>query len=543
VTEQRRLIAGGRIFTGDPEKPWAEAAVVEGNCFAFVGSSREAVSFAGPAAEKIDCAGELILPGFVDGHVHVVMTGASLLKAQLRDAVGLEQIQGRIRDWAFEHRDAPRVLATGWVQGSLEEGAPTREMLDAVVDDRPVYVAAHDLHSCWVNSAALRELKITNSTPDPVGGRIVRNADTGEATGHLFETVMTERIWPLLNNISEAETDRQLAAALDAYSRSGITSAVEMALEAQALKAMARAEAKGGLGVRIVAHVIIHRGPDADGELAQVAAAGRMAAEYTGDRLRVGGIKIISDGTIDGCTAALLEPYSNGLNAEPIWDADSLKRVVVKADAEGLQVAIHAIGDRAIRSSIDALEHAAQVNGTSGRRHRIEHLEYAADEDIARLGALGITASMQPVHVDPSILGNWIEMLGVERGQNGMAWPRYIETGATLALGTDTPTAPFEPIPNMYIAATRASPSDPSLPAHRPEWALPLEEAILHGTRESAYAAWLDHVTGAIKVGLAADMVVLDRDVFAEGPKALLETSIRLTMMDGRVTFSAEADA
>ena len=183
MTEQRRLIVGGRIFTGDPEIPWAEAAVVEDNCFAFVGSSREAVSFAGPAAEKIDCAGELVLPGFVDGHVHVVMTGASLLKAQLRDAVGLEQIQGRIRDWASEHRDAPRVLATGWVQGSLEEGAPTREMLDAVVDDRPVYVAAHDLHSCWVNSAALQELKITNSTPDPVGGRIVRNADTGEATG------------------------------------------------------------------------------------------------------------------------------------------------------------------------------------------------------------------------------------------------------------------------------------------------------------------------------------------------------------------------
>lgn len=157
--------------------------MVEDNCFAFVGSSREAGSFAGPAAEKIDCAGKLVLPGFVDGHVHVVMTGASLLKAQLRDAVGLEQIQGRIRDWASEHRDAPRVLATGWVQGSLEEGAPTREMLDAVVDDRPVYVAAHDLHSCWVNSAALQELKITNSTPDPVGGRIVRNADTGEATG------------------------------------------------------------------------------------------------------------------------------------------------------------------------------------------------------------------------------------------------------------------------------------------------------------------------------------------------------------------------
>ncbi len=518
--------------------PWAEAAVVEGDRFTFVGEAEKAAAFAGASAEHVDCSGGLVLPGFVDGHVHVVMTGAALLKVQLRDAVSLEEIQERIGDWATRNPAAPRVLATGWVHGALAGSAPTREMLDEIVSDRPVYLDAYDLHSCWVNSAALQELGITNSTPDPPGGRIVRNSETGQASGHLLETVVPEKVWPLINRVSEAQVDRQLLAALEVYAAAGITSVVDMALEASALAAMKRAEAKGELSIRIVGHVIIHRRRDSSADLAQVEEAARLAAEYDSDRLRVAGIKIIGDGTIDGCTAALLEPYSNGENAEPIWDAESMNRVVVAADAAGLQVAIHAIGDRTIRNSIDAIELAAKVNGTSGRRHRIEHLEYAAQEDIERLAGLGITASMQPIHADPRFLVNWIAMLGAERAQEGFAWPRYIEAGATLALGTDAPTAPFEPIPNMYVAATRASPSDPSVAPHRPEWALPLEEAILHGTRESAYAAWLEHLTGMIQVGLAADLVVLDRDVIEEGSKALLDAGVRLTMMGGEVTYS-----
>lgn len=534
----RSLVFGGRVFTGDPDGPWAEAVVVDGDRIVFVGTESGAEEAAGSDARRIDARGGLVLPGFIDGHAHVVMTGAALRKAQLRDAPDLGEIQRRIGDWARDHPDAPRVLGRGWVHAAIPGGAPTREALDAVVSDRPAYIDSYDLHSCWVNSAALAELGIDRDTPDPSGGRIVRDPATGEATGYLLETVVTERIWPLLNRVSDEETDQNLASALKTYAQSGVTGAVEMALEEPSLRAMVRAREAGQLTARIVAHAIIHPGENSSAELAQVEAATRLAQEYRGDHLRVAGIKIISDGTIDGCTAALLEPYSNGSNAEPIWNRDSLMRVVAAADKAGLQIAIHAIGDKAIRNALDALEHAGKVNGTSGLRHRIEHLEYADPEDIGRLGALGITASMQPVHADPSYLINWSAMLGEERAEQGFAWPLYLETGATLAFGTDTPTAPHEALPNMYVAATRKSPSDTSVPAHRPDWALPLTDAFLHGSRESARAAWLDHVTGMLRPGLAADLVILDRDPVAQGAEALLETTVRLTMMDGRITHS-----
>jgi hypothetical protein len=263
-----------------------------------------------------------------------------------------------------------------------------------------------------------------------------------------------------------------------------------------------------------------------------------LAKEYQGEWLRVGGVKIIGDGSIDACTAALSKPYTNGSSSDPIWTPEALDAVVEAADAAGLQIAVHAVGDQAIRNTVDAIEKAMQVNGTSGRRHRIEHLEYAREEDIERMGKLGITASMQPVHMDPAYLQNWIAMVGQERANHGFAWPLHVAAGSVLAFGTDAPTTPHWSLPNMYIAATRKSPVDDALPALRPDWALPLEEAIVHGTRDSAWAAWLDHVTGVLKPGFAADIVVLDRDFFAQGPDSLLKTNVQLTMVGGEIVYS-----
>ncbi len=535
---QRRLMTGGRVFTADPARPWAEAVVVEGDRIAFVGDARTARARAGDAAEMIDVAGGLVLPGFVDGHVHVTMTGAAMLKAHLRGSGSLEEIQRRVRKWADEHPDEPRVLGTNWVYSDVPDARPTREMLDCIVPDRPVYLEAHDFHSSWVNSAALAEIGIDDDTPNPLGGEIVRDPDTGEATGHLLEAASAEWVWPLLANVEDPVRERHITTALEAFARAGITGVVEMALEEPALRSMRKLHEAGRLTARIVAHMIVFRTGDPETELAQVRRAVDLANEHRGDRLRVGGIKIIADGTIDGCTAALSEPYTNGISADPIWDAQTLNPVVGAADAAGLQVAIHAIGDEAARIAVDALENAMQVNGTAGRRHRIEHLEYARDEEIARMGRLGITASMQPVHLDPALLERWLEVIGPERGNHGFAWPLYLAAGSALAFGTDTPTAPYEALANMYLASTRKSPTDDSLPALRPDWALPLEQSIVHGTRESAWAAWLDHETGMVKPGLAADIVVLDRDFFAGGPASLLKTGVRLTMMNGTVVHS-----
>ncbi|WP_227421564.1 amidohydrolase [Pacificispira spongiicola] len=533
------LVSGGRVFTADPGLPWAEAVVIRNDRIVFVGDLKEAASIAGEDPTKIDAAGGLIMPGFVDGHVHVAMTGASMRKAQLRGAGSVEEIRRRVLKWANEHPDEPRVLGTSWVHGDIPNGQPNKSMLDDIVPDRPVYLEAFDFHSSWLNSQALRELGIDDATPDPVGGEIVRDPTSGEATGWLQETASTNMVWPLLSNVSDDELEKQVLVAAEAFSRAGITSVVEMALEERVLESIARIQAAGKLTVRVVGHMIIWRTGDLDDEIRQVERAAELARQYQGDMLRVIGIKLIGDGTIDGCTAALSQPYTDGTNCDPIWPAEVLTPIVAAADKVGLQVAIHAIGDATIDAAIDAIEGAATVNATTGRRHRIEHLEYARDDQIERIGTLGITASMQPVHVNPAYLSNWLEKIGPERGENGFAWPLYIKAGAPLAFGTDTPTAPYEALPNMYIAATRKAPGDDTIAPHRPDWALPMEDALTHGTREPAWAAHLDSVTGMLKPGLAADVVILDTDFFQEGPAALLKTDVRLTMVGGKVVFSA----
>lgn len=536
------LITGGRIFTADPDRPWAEAMLIDDSKITRVGSNEIITEYDHTEVEHLDIEGGLVVPGFVDGHVHVAMTGSSMLKAQLQGAGSLEEIQKRVLEWARANPDAPRVLGTNWVHGDIPDATPTREMLDVIVPDRPVYLEAFDFHSSWLNTAALNELGITRDTPDPIGGRFVRDPETGEATGHLLENASVNYVWTLLNNMAPQIRDQHVSTAIEAFTRAGITGVVEMALEEPDLESLARIQARGDLTIRIVAHVIIWRTGDADEELALVNRAIELADQYKGDLLRVGGIKIIADGTIDNCTAALSKPYSNGQNSGPIWDAEALNPVVAAADAANLQVAIHAIGDATITLAVDAIENAMRINGTFARRHRIEHLEYARQEDIDRMGALAITASMQPVHVDPEFLDNWSIMLGPERANQGWAWPLYQAAGSTLAFGTDTPTAPYLPLINMYLASTRKSPAKPDIPAIRPDWALTLEQAIHCGTRESAWAARLDHVTGMLKPGLAADLVVLDRDVISDGPPALLEANVQLTMKDGEIVFSAATD-
>lgn len=539
MSPSRILVHGGRVFTSDPDRPWADALVVDGDHFTYVGDVDGARAAAGDGAEVVDLAGGVAMPGFVDGHAHLLMTGAALLKAQLRTADSLDEIRRRLVEWRAANPDATRVLGISWQFGALPDATPHKGMLDDLFPDVPVYLDANDLHSTWVNSAALRELGITDETPNPIGGEIVRDPATGEATGHLQETVTVDMVWPLLSRVSDDARDAHLAATLRAYNETGVTTSVDMALERASLDTMRRAEAAGTLTVRVMGHWIIHRDPDPAKELAQVATAARMAAETNSSRLRVMGIKIIVDGTIDGCTAALLEPYTTGTNAEPIWDAESLERVVAAADAAGLQVALHAIGDRAIRIAVDALEHAATVNGPRERRHRIEHLEYTDEADVVRLAPLGITASMQPVHIDPAIYSNWGEMLGDPRANRGFAWREFLDAGTTLAFGTDTPTAPYEPLHNMYIAATRKSPGDPSLAPHRPDNALPLEEAVVHGTRDSAWASFLHDRVGMVKEGLLADLILLDRDPFAAGPESLLTAQVVRTMLGGRTVHPA----
>ena len=548
-----QLLVVGRVFTADPAAPWAEAVVADGERIVFVGSVDEARALAGTDAIVIETSGA-VLPGFVDGHAHLLMSGGALLKAQLRPCESLEQIFSALVQWRERNPTAERILGIGWLFSAVPNGVPTRQMLDAVLPDIPVYLSAADLHSTWVNTAALTEMGIDADTPDPVGGRIVRD-DAGDATGLLLEGAAIEFASPLTNRASDTERDRYLQAIIGAYLASGTTAAVDMALDGAGLEAMLRADERGELPFTVVGHWLIRRTGDTDDEVAQVRTAAEVAAGVKSPRVRVNGIKLMLDGTIDGCTAALLDPYAphavgrdaaGGAVGDLIWPRASLDPVVAAADEAGLQIAMHAIGDRAVRTAIDSLEAAAEQRAARGdtreRRHRIEHLEYVDPADVPRLAPLGITASMQPVHCDPAILANWIDVLGADhRTRRGFAWPEYLAAGTTLAFGTDTPTANHEPMPNMFIAATRRSPVDTSLPPYIPAFALSLDKAIWHATSQSAWASFLEGERGALRAGLAADMVILDRDPFADGADTLLTTRVLCTVVAGRVVHRIPA--
>lgn len=537
-----RLLVRGRLFTADDEQPWAEAMVVEGDRIARVGTLADLTADGTDFATVIDAGAGVVLPGFVDGHAHIVHAGSALTRAVLRPCTTLGEIEAELRRWIEANPDAPRVLGVGWVFSALPDSTPTRHQLDAIVADRPVYLDASDLHSVWCNSAALAELGITDDTPDPIGGTIVRDAD-GHATGLLLENAGYMIAWPVANQATDADRDRFVQAAVQAYLQAGTTTAVDMALSAESLAALRRADERGALPFTVVGHWLIERRDDPEEELEQVRRVAEMVHAQSSGRIRIAGIKLVTDGTIDGCTAGMCDPFTNGEPGEMVWPRERMEPVVLLADELGLQIACHAIGDLAVRTVLDVFEVAAKGRADRGdtaeRRHRIEHLEYVDAADVGRLAPLGVTASMQPVHVDPAYLDNWIELLGEERAQRGFAWPEYLAHGTTLAFGTDVPTAAHHPLPNMYIAATRRSPYVPEAAPLRPDFALPLAESVVHGTRDSAWASFEESRRGQLREGLVADFVVLDRDPFREAPDSLLATRVVRTVVAGVTVHEA----
>lgn len=535
----RTLYTDARVFTANlPEQgpEWVEALVVDGETIAYAGDEASARAFAGPDAETVELGGCLVLPGFLDVHSHLHLLGDALGRVQLRDARDLGEIQARLVAAREAAPDAPRVLGVSWLFDSVPNSRPTRRMIDEVLPDVPVYLDANDLHSCWVNSAALAELGITRDTPDPIGGRIGRD-DDGEPDGMLYETAAMFFVWRFLGEVTtDADRDAAAERALEAYLAAGVTGAADMSFGEADLASWVRVvERRGGeLPFHLVAYWLIENTGDDEQNLAQVARAIELSQQSRHPWLRVAGIKLVTDGVIDACTAAMNRPYADGTNEEPIWPYERMAPVVAAADAAGLQIALHAIGDLASDSALDALEHAVDVNGERPRRHRIEHLEYASPGTARRMARLGVTASMQPVHCDPAIIDNWIARLGDARVDRGFAWPEYRDAGALLAFSTDAPTAPHLALPNMFIAATRRSALDPSLPPYREAYALPLGEAIGHATRDAAASICAEGERGRLAPGLAADFAVIDADPFADGPEVLLGAAVVRTVVAGR---------
>ncbi|KAJ9136540.1 Amidohydrolase family protein [Pleurostoma richardsiae] len=530
----------GPVSSKDAVASFQPCLLVEGGLIKHVGPESDAVIAQAKAAgvPTRDLAGRTVLPGFIDGHIHLLILGQSLAKAGLEACASLSDIRDTIRAYAAAHPELPRILCRGWMHSMTPDGVSSADLDDLDPLGRPIFVDTKDLHSTWCSTSALAEVGVAD-TPDPVGGKIHRDPATGAPTGLLEEAAVFTIMWPFMARVASVE-ERAAAveAAVRAYNAAGYTGLIDMAMDEDLWEAVLALRAREpDLPMRIAAYWLIRPGAEAD-SLAMVDRAQQLAAEFNADsspNCRVVGIKIICDGIIDACTASLREPYSsNGADTGPIWTKEQLLPVVRRAAAAGLQVALHAIGDATIGTAIDVLEACT----TAAQRPRIEHLELASAEDAARLGRLGITASVQPVHSDPAILRAWPRLIGEHRCGRAFAYREFADGGAPLALGSDAPTAPHAPLANAYVATTRRSARQPeSTEVVNEHFALGLCESVVAGTRGAAYSCFADGWTGSLAAGKKADFVVCEMEWDKE---KLLSAKVQETWFEGRQVYVSE---
>ena len=530
------------VFTGAADAAPADAFAVRGDRIIAVGDLAAVQAEAGEGAHEIDLAGSFVTPGIIEGHAHMLMLGEALGKVQLRDATTVAEVQRRLAEARAAQPEAKKLTGVSWRFDIFADGErPTAALLDAAVPDIPVVLDANDLHSAWVNTAALEAMGITRETPDPVGGEIVRDTE-GNATGFLLETAAVTHAWGYLEaTSSDADRDGFLADAFSAYLETGVTGATEMSFGHADLATYRRIlDRDGRLPFPVNAHWLLTASGDLATDLAEVAEVARLrdevAATYGDTWLRIAGVKFILDGVIDACTAAMRAPYANGALPGPIWEREFALPVGVAADAAGLQLALHAIGDEASTIALDMVAEIERVNGPKPeRRPRVEHLEYVADDTITRMAELGVTASMQPVHCDPAVLDNWQAVLGDERADAGFPWHKFREAGVPIALGTDAPTAPHEAADNLFIALTARSVLERDRAPYQPERVFTPPQALEAFTLGTAYATGREHELGRITPGHRANFVVWAANPLNEAPELLLGASAVLTVVDGEV--------
>jgi len=526
-----RVFLGGRIWTADPSRPRAQALALAGDAIVAVGTDPEVRRYVGPATQTVDLRGRFVAPGFNDAHLHFLVVE----NADLTGAASVEEVQGRIRAYAAAHPDQAWVTGRGWVYGAFPGSLPDRRQLDAAVADRPAFMTSYDGHSAWANSKALQMAGITRDTRDPDHGVIVRD-EKGEPTGALKESA-SRLVGRLVPPASAEDRYAALKRRLEEAASYGLTSAQNASIAAADVAAYERVAAEGGLKVRFYFALPMVKDIAAD-DLAHYKA---MRTKYPGPLMKFGAVKGFVDGVVESKTAAMLEPYPGGGTGELNWTSDDLDRTVALYDREGFQVFLHAIGDKAIRMALDAYERAAQANGTSGRRHRVEHIEAPTRADIARFKPLGVIASTQALFANPdqNTYEVYAPTLGPDRESRAMAFRSLDEAGAVQAFGSDSPVFSMEVLRGIYCAATRMTPEGTPPGGWQPQERISAEAALRHFTRDAAYASFEEQRKGTLAPGMLADLVVLSDDVVAIPPAQILKTRVLLTVMGGRDTYRA----
>ena len=547
------IVTNGRVLTMDGDAPRAEAVAVRDGRIVAVGDGATVAALRGPDTRGVDAAGGTVLPGFIEAHMHLFSGAAELAHLQLAGVHGFEALRDAVRAYAAGRPDARMLVGQGVDYTVLGDERVTRHHLDAILPDRPFCMAAPDHHTVWANTKALEAAGVLNGRALGPGNEIVMGEDglatgelrEGEAFGPVLALAGEERVRLGLSTGGEpdpAPSAAERAADRDIMRRGlawcakhGITSIQNMDGNLYQLELLSEIDAEEGLPCRV--RIPFHFKNFMD--LSMLDKASAMAERYRSERLASGTVKVFYDGVLDSWTAVMLEPYADrpGWLGEPLFTPERFRELAVEIDKRGLQIAVHSIGDGAVRAVLDGYEAAQKANGRRDSRHRVEHIEVIAAADVPRFEELGAIASMQPTHppggtdfpAEPTV-----SRIGRGRWPLSYAWRTLKDAGAHVVFASDWPVAPIDPIHSIRAAMTRKPWAEGD-----PDQSFSLHEALAAYTVEGAYAEFAENEKGRLKPGFMADIVVLSQDIEAVDPGALDSVRPVTTICDGKVTYAA----
>ncbi|MFD5085055.1 amidohydrolase [Kitasatospora sp. NPDC058406] len=545
MTKADLLFTHGPVHTGDPARTRATSLAVTGERITAVGHD-EVRELVGPGTEVVDLTGRLLLPGFQDAHIHAVHGGQELADCDLTGTLGVEEYLRRVREYADAHPDRPWITGSGWSLESFEGGLPDRRLLDSVVPDRPVYLLNRDHHGAWVNSRALELAGLDRNSPDPADGRIERDAD-GTPTGVLQEgaTGLVARLVPAQTAADRLAGLLRAQRLLHSLGITGWQDALLGAFNGQPdpSDAYLTAARDGSLTARVTGALWWERDRGAE----QIPGLVAHREELTVGRFRAPAVKIMQDGIAENFTAAMTSPYFDGCGCATgnsglsFVDPVALRSYVTELDAHDFQVHFHALGDRAVREALDAVEAARAANGWRGTRHHLAHLQVVHPDDLPRFARVGAIANIQPLWAahEPQMDELTIPFLGPERAAWQYPFGALQRAGATLAAGSDWPVSSPDPIAGIHVAVNRMEPEATDGRVFLPEQRLDLASAIAAYTAGAAHVNGLDDA-GTLRAGHLADLVVLDRDVFTAPAEEIARARVLRTYVGGTLVHAAD---